>query len=352
MAMLEKELRWPNAFDVSVDAAYRGHADFLADLFAVVLSRTAFALSERERLGLVEPDVLGHVETLLRGLGADGLDQREAAENRSALVERRLLATRAAGVSLPLADALAAWGLGADERWLVASVLAAEVSPPVSSLLSRLSGDSSGATLAAIGSVLPEGGVTRAADLVTPGAPLVRLALAWTEGARGGPLMRRTVRLAPRWIPLAAGRLDLDGDLGGVTLRSGNAWSGQTEALPELTRVQLCNLAEAREADGPIGLVTGPARAGVLDLVVDAVARKNRRALVVRGRTPPSHAAALVREALLFDAVIVLVDEGNAMELGTSLARTPARLVYVTEQAGARAPFKEHAVVRVDVHQR
>jgi hypothetical protein len=114
----------------------------------------------------------------------------------------------------------------------------------------------------------------------------------------------------------------------------------------------LCNLAEARDADGPIGLVTGPAQTGVLDLVVDAIARKNRRALVVRGRTPLTHAAALVREALLFDAVIVLVDDGNAMELGTSLARTPVRLVYVIEQAGARAPFQEHAVVRVDLDQR
>ena len=52
--MLEKELRWPNAFDVSIDAVYRGHADLLADLFAVVLARTAFALRERERLGLLE----------------------------------------------------------------------------------------------------------------------------------------------------------------------------------------------------------------------------------------------------------------------------------------------------------
>ena len=157
------------------------------------------------------------------------------------------------------------------------------------------------------------------------------------------------MRLAPRWIPLAAGRLELDGDLVSVTLRSGNAWSEQTEVLPELTRVQLCNLAEAREADGPIGLVTGPAQAGVLNLVVDAVARKNRRTLVVRGRTPPTHTAALVREALLFDAVIVLVDAGNAVELGTSLARTPARLMYVIEQVGARSPFEEHTVVSVNL---
>src|SRR5439155_8266148 len=130
--------------------------------------------------------------------------------------------TRQLGVVVPLADAFEVWGLDEREQLLLAAGFGAELSPRLSRLLAYLGGDATrpGLSVEAAAEVAAPGGGGAFAlvELLDREGSLLRLALVSLGGGAEQPLLRRTVQLAPRLLPLARGRVALDPALEGARL--------------------------------------------------------------------------------------------------------------------------------------
>ncbi len=171
-----------------------------------------------ELVGVVQARLAGTLEELTVSAALGGLTLAQArgllsapapqpaalrtltdlANQRQRLLELRVEATRQRRWSIPLLDALQAWGVVGADRWILACLLAHEVAPPLRRVGSLMAGGDA-LTVEVVAMVALGGGMAAVVELsrrLSP-EPLHDLGLVTL-----GPWLRRRVALAPgcwRW---------------------------------------------------------------------------------------------------------------------------------------------------------
>jgi hypothetical protein len=279
------------------------------------------------------------------------------AQRRAALFERRLAATRARGAAPPLADGLDAWGLDETERWILAAVLAAELSPTLAQAIAALGDGGDGRPrVAAIARIA--GGTLAVEARLAPQAPLRRFALIEVGDPRR-PLLRRRLRAAPRLARLAGGDRGLDDDLardGAVLERERRPALALATVPPALDQ----RLRGALAGRHPAPCLITERDGGASAILCDAALAVGRPALRIPGaalRADGDWLGAIAREARLHRAVVVIEHDGAGAVPGPLLARladegVPAAIACAGVTAPAAGLTLRLVLAPVDAAQR
>lgn len=213
-------------------------------------------------------------------------------------LQARARASRKRGIVLPLATAFDAWSLTTDD-WLVAAAWLREQLAPSSN------------EAPTVGRLAERAGNRVVADRLMSGQPLQRYGLLTVAGSDGAPWAQRPVIGAPRLLPLAHGAVDLDGSLDAVFAEP------TSSTLTMDHDGELVVGAILRNAQpGDLAVIAGAADSNAICRHVASLAsRAKRRVLVARASRVRDDAAALAREALLFGAVVLLVEDEPCVAL-------------------------------------
>ncbi len=329
-------------------ASYRGSRDHLDDVIEFAVD-----VVERERVTRA---------------GADGdAATRAAAELRVAVGRERLAArldaTAAAGVVLPWPRLGDAFGLSPTEREVLALLVAREVAP------ARFDGDA-GFTLERLDRLVYGAPAVRelfAVELAADGALLGHGLCQW-RGADGVERRAdRPLRPHPRVVELAYGRLALAAEVAGYAELHTAPDAGAALIVAAEVRAAVTTAVRAQlEGGEPAAQLVGPRGSGRRSLALAAAAAAGRAAIVVSGEALATAAdvgalaAALVREARLFDAVLIFADldrlaadarapgdRARALDAHLRHARVP--VVITTRPGGATALVPGRGAIPVDV---
>jgi hypothetical protein len=330
-------------------AGFASAGEHVGALLHVIAARVAAVHGEPARVSLGE-------------LTADDLLARSPlaaeAQRRAGLFERRLAATRARGAAPPLADGFDAWGLDETERWILAAVLAAELSPALAQAIAALGDGGDGRPrVAAIARIA--GGTLAVEARLASQAPLRRLGLIEIGDPRR-PLLRRRLRAAPRLARLAGGDRGLDDDLardGAVLERERRPALALATVPPALDQ----RLRGALAGRHPAPCLITERDGGASAILCDAALAVGRPALRIPGaalRADGDWLGAIAREARLHRAVVVIEhDDGAGAAPGPLLARladegVPAAIACAGVTAPAAGLILRLVLAPVDAAQR
>ncbi|HET9625795.1 MAG TPA: ATP-binding protein [Kofleriaceae bacterium] len=272
-------------------------------------------------------EVTGQVERLVRRYhrmrtGADDPAALRAiaeldleADRADEMIRARCAASHALGIDLPLDRLRRAFALSPTEARLVEVLVAFELAAQVREAAAPYLDKDGMTTIAVVEALVYRSARTRGAsseELVSDGR-LFRFHIAELGGSQM-PWLARPIKIAPRVVELALGRLRLDPDVAQVaTLVLAPTHGAHLLQDPQARAVVAAAVTAQRERAGaPIPLVVGPEGAGRGSLV-HAVARELALpVLEVSGPALPRGAAlapvlaAIVREATLFGALVVV----------------------------------------------
>ena len=275
-------------------------------------------------------DIIGLVERTLEVSLVDGEEPsdeqlRARAERDLELIRyedvvlARCTATVAAGHELPLEDLRRVFELTATEARTLAVLAALEVSPRAREAAARmLPTASASATVGLVEALVYRSPAARAVSVeeLAPDGRMFRHRLAQL-GDEGLPWLARPVRVAPRVLELALGRVRLDIDIGRIAVLNDEPPANDHLLVPSASRrIVLEALDRQRTSEAAaIPWIVGPVGSGRTSLAIAGAHHVGKRALVVRAAALPRTAPELVvalqatgREALLFDAVLIVRD--------------------------------------------
>ncbi|MDQ3370179.1 MAG: hypothetical protein M3680_32585, partial [Myxococcota bacterium] len=238
---------------------------------------------------------------------------------RDELIAARCEVTAQVHGRMPLDEARRVFGLSATEARVLAVLAALELSPRAREAAAKLLPEvTSSATIGLVEVLVYRTRAARgaAAEELAEDGRLFRHRLA-ELGSADLPLLARPVRVARRVLELALGRVRLDVDVARIATLVATP-SGGEHLLVEPDRRALVFDAVRRQSEtmyAAIPWIVGPPGSGRVSLALAAAHHAGKQALIVRAQALPRAPDELVRalqaalrEALLFDAALVIRD--------------------------------------------
>ena len=326
-------------------------------------------------------EVTAQVERLVRRyhrmrIGtSDPAEQRAIAEldleadRADELIRARCAASHALGIDLPLDRLRRAFALSPTEARIFEVLVAFELAAPVREAAAPYLDKDGMTTIELVEALVYRTARTRAAsceELVSDGR-LFRFHIAELGGSQM-PWLARPIKIAPRVVELALGRLRLDPDVARVaTLVLTPASGAHLLQDPQARAVVAAAVVAQREREGaPIPLLVGPEGVGRGSLMHAVAHDLELAVLEVSGAALPRDAtlaatlAAIVREATLFGALVLVreldllvgdAERGVAdrLELVAATLAHSALPVAATARANLWPPAVHRPVVVVEL---
>jgi hypothetical protein len=227
-----------------------------------------------------------------------------------ARIEDRVAASRARGISLPFADALDSWSLTREDRLLVGRWLAHQIEPATDEPL----------TIQLLTDAIDSRVVV---ERLASGAPLDRCGLLVVDRAAELPWVRRSVRGTPRLLQIANGIVALDATLDAQFVEAGPSCLAMDPVEEQIVR-GVCKSATAGEL---VVVASSADPFAIARRVATTVGSVGRRLLVARASRVRDAAVALAREALLFGAVVLVIEDEPCPALVRQLSSSVALIV-------------------------
>lgn len=251
-----------------------------------------------------------------------GGDEREIAEltleleRVDELIRARCDASQQLGIDLPLDRVRQSLGLSFTEMRVVEVLVALELAARVRQLAAPYLDDAGRVTVELLEALVYRSPRTRmvSGEELGTSARIFRFQLAHVTNA-DLPWLTRPIRIAPRVIELALGRLQLDDEIARVGRLITTPDRGDALLLDDAKRalVEVALRSQTERPHAPVPFIVGPVGSGRGSIVQAGAHRIDRAVIEIDASALPRDAtqlmpllAGIVRETILFDAVLLV----------------------------------------------